>query len=359
VKFIFIIHSLGIGGMERVMALLLNEFAKKFDGQHELHLILIGRKRELLQQIPDDIIVHKPSWEFNNTFRLFSTLRTLFFLRKTLKKLKPDCVLSFGELWNNLVLLASLGLRLPVFVSDRSVPNKNLGLLHNFLRKTLYPTAEGFIAQTDKAAKIAQNSSWNSNISIIGNPIEPFNHSEVQRRNIVLSVGRLIPTKNIDRLMNMFIQVNHDENWKLLVVGGNAKRLNLLEEYKLWVRDNAKEKQIQLIGEQNNVKPFLAEASIFAFTSTSEGFPNALAEAMAAGCSCIAYDCIAGPSDIIDDGVNGFLIPEHDEELFKYRLHLLMNDKQLRDRFGRAAKEKMKKFEASAIAARFYKFITT
>jgi GalNAc-alpha-(1->4)-GalNAc-alpha-(1->3)-diNAcBac-PP-undecaprenol alpha-1,4-N-acetyl-D-galactosaminyltransferase len=78
---------------------------------------------------------------------------------------------------------------------------------------------------------------------------------------------------------------------------------------------------------------------------------------MAAGCACIAYDCIAGPSDIIDDGVNGFLIPEGDHELYKEKLKLLMEDKGLRERFGKAAREKMKQFDAEKITQRFLDFM--
>jgi len=79
---------------------------------------------------------------------------------------------------------------------------------------------------------------------------------------------------------------------------------------------------------------------------------------MAAGCACIAYDCIAGPSDIIDDGLNGFLIPEGNHELFVQKLSSLIADQDLRLRFGVAAKEKMKQFEAGTISERFYSFIT-
>jgi glycosyltransferase involved in cell wall biosynthesis len=144
----------------------------------------------------------------------------------------------------------------------------------------------------------------------------------------------------------------------LIIVGGNAKKMNLLETYQEEVKLKGLSNSVRLVGEQRNVHTYYAEASIFAFTSTSEGFPNALAEGMSAGCACIAYDCIAGPSDIIDDGVNGVLIPEGDEELFTQKLRLLMEDKILRERFGEAAREKMKTFEMSAISKKFYAFIT-
>lgn len=103
---------------------------------------------------------------------------------------------------------------------------------------------------------------------------------------------------------------------------------------------------------------YLANAEIFAFTSTSEGFPNALAEAMSAGLAVVAYDCMAGPSDLIDDGVNGYLVPENDEELFKKRLISLIENSELRKHFGQEAKNKIRRFYQKPIAKKFFDFIT-
>jgi glycosyltransferase involved in cell wall biosynthesis len=61
-------------------------------------------------------------------------------------------------------------------------------------------------------------------------------------------------------------------------------------------------------------------------TSKFEGFPNALCEAMANGCACISYDCPTGPSELIDDGVNGILVEPENTGAFAAALSALMKD---------------------------------
>ena len=355
IKITCIIHSLSIGGMERVMSILLNNFAKR--AKTEVSVLLIGRYRKVAFELDDSIQVFKPSFTFDNTKRNITTLKTLSFIRITIKSIQPDSILSFGEVWNNLVLLSLRGLDFPVYISDRSQPDKNLGILHNLLRNLLYPKVSGYIAQTSPAAEIARSKHWNKNISIIGNPARDLNLPKVQQENLVLSVGRLIPTKNIDKLIQVFSEIDNT-NWQLKIIGGNAKKMNLLDTYTKLVKDLGKTSQIKLLGEQKNIEEYLAKSKIFAFMSTSEGFPNALAEAMSAGCACIAYDCFAGPSDLIDDGTNGFLIPVGDEELYQQKLELLMNDKSLQKKLSKNAQEKMKQFDADKIAKRFYDVLT-
>lgn len=350
-----IIHSLGIGGMERVMTILLNDFVQRKDV--EVTLLLIGRDRVVEFDLDKNIKILKPKFTFDYNNRNWSTLKTMWFVRKNIQRIQPDCILSFGEMWNNLVLLALMGKKKKVYISDRSQPNKNLGKFHNILRNQLYPKASGFIAQTSQAAMIAKNNKWNKNIAIIGNPIRALDLPDVEKENSVLTVGRLILTKNVDQLINIFSNINNLD-WQLQVVGGNAKKLNLLEQYTRQVQMMGKTNQIKLLGQQKDVEYYLAKSKIFAFMSTSEGFPNALGEAMAAGCACIAYDCLAGPSDMIDDGENGFLIPLGNKDLFQQKLKILMQNQVLREKFGLKAKEKMKIFKADEIALKFYKTIT-
>ena len=135
-KICLIVHSLGIGGMERVMSMLATDFSKR-DGI-EVHLILIGKKRNIEYTIPDTVQIHLPPFAFDNKKRRYHTLKTALFLRRTVRTIDPQTILSFGEMWNNLVLLSLLGLKYPVYISDRSEPGKDLGKLHNVLRNYLY-----------------------------------------------------------------------------------------------------------------------------------------------------------------------------------------------------------------------------
>jgi GalNAc-alpha-(1->4)-GalNAc-alpha-(1->3)-diNAcBac-PP-undecaprenol alpha-1,4-N-acetyl-D-galactosaminyltransferase len=116
-KVCLIIPSLQAGGMERVMSLLANYFSKT--DAIECSLILYGLKRDIFYSIDSRITIYRPPFSFNKSHRLWNSVKTLFFLRKTVRQIGPDTVLSFGEIWNNLVLISLTGLNIPIYVSDR------------------------------------------------------------------------------------------------------------------------------------------------------------------------------------------------------------------------------------------------
>lgn len=350
-----IIHSIGIGGMEQVMHQLAENFSKRKDTR--VDLILIGKERKLIYSLPFSVKVHRPSFKFDNSKRLFYTLRTIRFLRKKVKDIDPDTILSFGEYWNNLVLLSLYGLSYPVYISDRSEPGKDLGRMQNFLRKSLYPKAAGYIAQTKDAKKICQSREWNNNIRVIGNPIPKIHtNGQVEKENIVLSVGRLIKTKHFDQLIRMFVEIGNPD-WKLVIVGGDAKKQSLSKELNRLIHDLDAENRVFLEGEQKNIDRYYQKSKIFAFTSSSEGFPNVIGEALSAGLPVVSYDCVAGPSDLINDGKNGFLVPVYNESKFKESLSDLMKNESLHLEMSREAKKSIEKFNPSSIADSFNNFI--
>ena len=351
-----VIHSLQAGGMERVMAELAGYFAKK--ETVKVHLILYGIKRDIFYALPDNVILHKPPFTFDDTNRKMSSLKTLWFLRTKVKEIKPDAILSFGEYWNNFVLLATLGLRYPVYVSDRSQPDKSLGKMQDILRKILYPFAMGVIAQSGKAKEIYQSLYRHSNITVIGNPIRKISKNELitERENIVLMVGRLIASKNQDKLIELFVRINKP-GWKLVIVGYNHLKQNHKDRLQELIKALNAGDRITLAGKQANVEKYYLESKIFAFTSSSEGFPNVIGEAMSAGLPVVAFDCVAGPSEMIKDNENGFLIPLFDYTLFEEKLAVLMNDDFKRVEFGLHARESIKKFSVENIGEKFYQVL--
>ena len=352
-----VIPSLQAGGMERVMSELAGYFATKKDV--EIHLLLYGIQREIFYALPPDIKIHKPGFTFKNSLRLYYTIKTIFFLRKSIKKIKPDTILSFGEYWNNFVLLALLGTKYPVYVSDRSQPDKSLGKFHDLLRKWLYTKSAGVILQSKKARSIYQKNIRRINIKVIGNPIrEILNSLNTERQNQVLMIGRLIKSKHQDNLIKIFASINK-KGWKLVLVGYDHLKQKHMDSLKKLATDLGVQDSLVFAGKQSDVEKYYLSSKIFAFTSSSEGFPNVIGEAMAAGLPVIAYDCVAGPSEMIIDNKNGFLIPLFDDVQFESKLELLMDHPELREKFGRNGKEYINKFNIQHIGEQFYQFITS
>ena len=354
-KIVFLIPSLQPGGMERVMCELLNYFSKKRN--LEVHLIIYGKNREVFYDLSDEINIHKPKFDFDDKYRTFYTFRTIFFIRKLVKAIQPHSTLSFGELWNNLVLISLIGLKYPVYISDRCKPDKSFGLFQNLLRKWLYPLASGMIAQTEKAKEIYQKANLNRNIVVIGNPIRDIKQRiNIEKEHIILSVGRLINTKHFDRLIDVFARINKPD-WRLIIVGGDAIKQKNSITLQQKIDELGFENNIILAGNQKDVEEYLLRAEIFAFTSSSEGFPNVIGEAMSAGLPVVAYDCVAGPSDMIADGQNGYLIPLFDDKMFEDRLRYLMENEAERQRMGVYARESIQRFSVENIGEQYYKIL--
>jgi GalNAc-alpha-(1->4)-GalNAc-alpha-(1->3)-diNAcBac-PP-undecaprenol alpha-1,4-N-acetyl-D-galactosaminyltransferase len=354
-RIILVIPSLGVGGMERVMAELAHYFSS--DVSLELHLVLYGIKRDIFYPVPENMSIHKPDFEFNNSARLINTVKTFIFLRKKIKNLEPAVVLSFGEYWNSFVLLAATGMRIPVFISDRCRPDKSFGKLHGLLRRWLYPNAAGVIAQTETAKQFYSKFFKHNNVRVIGNPIRTISSVlPVEKENIILSVGRLIKTKHHDHLIRIFSKIN-PEGWKLVIIGDDAIKQENKVVLQQLIQDLGMGDKIILKGQQSDIDSYYLKSKIFAFTSSSEGFPNVIGEALTAGLAVVTYDCIAGPADMIQDGINGFLIPVFDEKTFTSRLNELIHSESLQLKISSAAKTSAEQFRLERVGKLFSDFI--
>ena len=336
--------------MERVIAELAGYFA---DQQIDVHLVILT-KGELFYQLNTKVVVHKPSFIFNQKFRYYHTLKTINFLRKKIKSIYPYSVLSFGETYNSFVLLSAFGLKQRIYISDRSRPDKGWGIFHETLRRFLYPKAAGIISQTNYSKEYLGKIIGHKNIKVIPNPVILVEMLEGLRRNVILFTGRLISTKRIDLLLEVFSKSKY-KGWDLWIVGDGPERTFLEEKsYNLGI-----EKSVRFWGSQKDIGNYYRQSKIFAFTSVSEGFPNALLEAMSYGLGCISFDCTSGPSDLIADNQNGFLIPILNIDVFLDRLELLQSDESILKRLSKNAFSSAKQYSISKIGQDYLNFITT
>lgn len=351
-KFCCIVPDLSKGGMERVMAELATYFSSKIN--IEVNVILLTNRSKIFYKIPTYVAIYRPEFTFDNNIRTISTIRTLIFLRKIIKRINPDAILSFGETYNSFVLLSCLMLNVRIFVSDRSKPDKSWGFFHEHLRRFLYPFATGIISQTDYSKDFLSKETGHKNIKVIPNPIRVIEKKTLERRNIILNVGRLIKSKRIDLLLNIFNNCKNDK-WELWLVGENEK--NEKEKLEKIVNELNLSEKVIFWGKQENVAKFYGIAKIFAFSSESEGLPNVLLEAMASGLACISFDCVAGPRDLITDGENGYLVKMYDCVEYISKLNLLIKNPALRETFANNAKKKSEEYNINIIGEKFYNFL--
>jgi glycosyltransferase involved in cell wall biosynthesis len=255
-----------------------------------------------------------------------------------------------------MVLLALLGTHVPLYVSDRSQPDKSLGKLHDILRKWLYPKAKGIVVQTEKALGIYKGMYAHPNFKVIGNPIRQIPAQDIPRENCILMVGRYIKSKQQDVLIEIFSKLNAPD-WKLVLVGYDHLKQSNQEAWESLAKKLGVADRVVFAGKQADVERYYLSSKIFAFSSASEGFPNVVGEAMSAALPVVSFDCIAGPSDLIVDDTNGFLIPLGDQAQFIDKLQLLVDDSQRRVEMGLKSKELIQKFELNYICNEFEKFL--
>ena len=346
------IPSLNLGGMERVMIEIAHYIKNNTD--YEVVIIKLARSDKEFYTVPKGVTVIEPDFLFNRRLRVYHSLKLLWFLIKTIRRIKPMSVLSFGEMYNSFVLLSSFFTNAKYFVSDRSQPNKKWGFFHEQMRKLIYRRAYGIVAQTSYAKDFFKKELNHKNIKVIPNPNRDHQYVKVEKEKVILYMGRLIKSKRVDLLLDIFSKIDNP-NWKLWIVGDGPQK-EILEKQlsELDCKDS-----ITIFGAQKNIDEFYSKAKIFAFTSISEGFPNVLIEALSFALPCVCFDCVAGPSDIIENNQNGFLIPLLDTAMFQEKLSLLITDQELRNTISENALASSEKYDVKIISEQFLKFITS
>ena len=175
-----------------------------------------------------------------------------------------------------------------------------------------------------------------------------------KKKKIVIAAGRLHPVKGFDRLIESFAVLHPSfPEWSLKIVGDGEEYQHLQEKI---IACEAQD-YVQLAGRYSaeQIEAAMAEASVYALSSHSEGFPFVLMEAMAGSLPIVAYETRGGLDMMVKEGENGFLVDNREQ--FEDKLALLMRDDAMRAVMGAASRAELQAFTAEAVGGQWVDLI--
>jgi GalNAc-alpha-(1->4)-GalNAc-alpha-(1->3)-diNAcBac-PP-undecaprenol alpha-1,4-N-acetyl-D-galactosaminyltransferase len=356
-KIAFILYSLGPGGAERVVSTLANELNK----EHKIYIITFSGK-EPFYHLDQGIDIIPCFERIRPSKNVWEALRNNYMLVKAIKKqvkaAQIDLLIGFMTSANVLATVVAKLTGKPIIISERNNPSKErVTGFWKLLRRVSYPFANHLVVQTSQIQDYYTSKVRKERLCILPNPISPQlsqhrNHTEV-KQNIVLNVGSLTRQKAQHVLIKAFARTQATD-WKLIIVGEGPERVKL----QTLINELELQGQVELPGRIKEVYRMYNTSKIFAFSSLYEGFPNALIEAMHFGLPCISTDCPTGPSELIENGINGYLISLNGEKAMAEKLNYLMENEEMGKIMGEKAIHAVNKYELPNVISLWNDLIT-
>jgi len=148
---------------------------------------------------------------------------------------------------------------------------------------------------------------------------------------VVVSVGRLVPSKNHALMLNAFSRVRSASPLYLLLVGGGE----LEDMVRKQIEELGLAARVRMLGVRADIPDVLNASDVFVLSSEWEGNPMSVQEAMASGLPVVST-AVGGVPELLQDGVSGLLVPSGDEQALAHALQRLVDDAPLRQQMGAA-----------------------
>lgn len=377
-QLIYIINGMFGGGAERVMTLLVNKSAqsgydtyfilanqnvqdaRKYNIDPNVHLLSLddikvseaikGKQggsahntignylfritKKLGIKIPDYAIYHNFVAKHGEQIRR---------LRSMLVEMPEATIVAFLDYPIQLALLAAEGLPNRLLISERGDPKLHDSSVNAgyFIRKH-YKRADAVIFQTSGAAAYYSKELQNKGV-IIPNPVtgnlpEAIQGGHSLRWKVVVNFCRISREKNLKLLIEAFSDfwAQHKE-FRLQIIGAanGSDSQKYLKELKAFIAANKMEDVVRFLPFSPECHKEIINCSMFVSSSDFEGMSNSMLEAMAIGLPAICTDCPSGGArEIIDDGVNGILVPVNDRKSMSKAMARIVDNAELADRLS-------------------------
>lgn len=352
-RILLVIHALGYGGAGKMIVKLADALA-----QNEEYEVILYVEEKAGKHYPMDErvkIVQETKFFSNYLTRHF---QEMFQLRRRVKEINPDLVISFQTNQNALSVYATRGRNIPVIISERGDPY----VYHNLVAKIktwVINMAEGGVFQTHKAMEY-YGKGLQSRSKVIYNPC-PTDVVERPmwkgRRNEISYVARFdIQQKRQDIMVEAFAKVVEMHPEMNLVFYGQGEPD--MTEIKGLVKKMGIEKSVRFEGLVTDVIERIKDSKMFVLSSDHEGLPNSLIEAMIAGLPCVSTDCSPGGArELIEDGVNGLIVPVADPQKLADAILNLLDNPEKADKMGAEAQNLSKRLAPDVVFGQWKEYV--
>ena len=293
---------------------------------------------------PPSVLVHP-----DEHFSRMATLRTDRLLARKLRSLRSGVVVTTRPALN--VLAARLVPAGAAVVAQEHMHFAGYGEAVAAQKREAYPSLDGLAVLTEDDLREYRDVLPHGSVRLtrIRNALPPLSGgTSTLDAPLVVAAGRLVPQKGFDLLVPAFAPVARAEpDWRLRIYGDarpyryHALR-RLIFEHELY-------NEVLLMGSTDRLGEVMANASLFVLSSRFEGLPMVIIEAMSKGLPVVAFDCPTGPREMIDDGVNGTLVPPEDVGALGEAILELVQDPAKRRRYGAAARVKAREYDIEEI----------
>lgn len=361
----------GLGGIERITVAKANALAEI--AGNEVFVVTIADNKKLPQVfnlsskvhlINLDIITYRWNPNYSNLLNCLMSwaqkpkYRSLFL--QAIDEISPDIVITSGRhdkylypLKRNRKWKLVRECHGEKYIEVLDAPTRFLKLV---MRLTIFIDHHIYVPRCDRVVLLTneeKDRNWKGkkNVMVIPNPVTFSCHKPSSlEHKCVISAGRLDRLKNFHSLIKAFRLVcDKHKDWVLKIYGEGLELQNLQRQ----IVEQGLQDNVFLMGLAKDMMSAMTQSSIFGFTSLSEGFGLVLIEAMECGVPVVSYQCHNGPKDIITDGVDGFLVPVGDEQMLAEKICTIIENRQLHQSMGRAAKEKAKNYQLNIIIDRW------